>query len=103
MHAGPFKLCLAFALMGALAATGACSSNVQMSSGRGGAGGSSGASGAAAGAGAGGSSRSDAGGVDSGSGGMLTPQQIHDGLLNAPTNGGIDVTRAPLTTYPSCQ
>ena len=102
MHAGPFKLCLAFALMGAFAATVACSNNVQMSSGRGGAGGNSGASGAAASAGAGGSG-SGAGGGDAGGGAMLTPQQIHDGLVNAPTNGGIDVTRAPSTTYPSCQ
>ncbi len=100
MHLKPFRLLRAFALMGALAATSACGNNVQTSPGRGGEGGNGGASGAAAGAGGG---RGGAAGVDSGSGGMLTPQQIHDGLLNAPTNGGIDVTRGPSTTYPSCQ
>ena len=99
MHIGPFKLMLAFAVLGAFAATGGCGDDVQMSSGRGGAGGESGASGAAAA----GASGAGTGGGRSGAGGMLTPQQIHDGLLNAPTNGGIDVTRAPSTTYPSCQ
>jgi hypothetical protein len=93
-------LSFAFALIGTVAAASGCSNNVQMSFGRGGSGGDSGASGAAAGAGG---SGGGSGGVDSGSGGMLTPQQIHDGLLNAETSGGTDVTRAPSTTYPSCQ
>ena len=112
MRARHVTLAFAFALGGALAATGACSNNVQMSSGRGGNAGTGvatgavggrvpagdgGAGGAVAGGGAG------AGGSSAGSGGMLTPQQIHDGLLNAPTNGGVDVTRTPLTTYPTCQ
>jgi molecular chaperone DnaK len=39
-----------------------------------------------------------------GAGGVQTPQQIHDALLNAPTFGGLDVTRMPPTiTYPTCQ
>ena len=100
MRVGPFKLMLAFAVLGAFAATGACGDDVQMMSfGRGGAGGKGGA-GAAAAAGA---SAAGTGGGSSGAGGMLTAQQIHDGLLNAPANGGIDVTRVPPTTYPSCQ
>src|SRR4051794_33516940 len=98
MRVGPLKLRLAFALMGALAAFGACGDDVQMRSGRGGDGGKSGASGAAAAA-----SGAGMGGASSGAAGMPTPQQIHDGLLNAATNGGIEVARAPATTYPSCQ
>jgi hypothetical protein len=99
MHIRPFKLMLAFAVLGAFAATGACGDDVPMRFGRGGEGGKSGA-GAAAAAGA---SAAGTGGGSSGAGGMLTPQQVHEDLLNAPSNGGIDVTRVPSTIYPSCQ
>jgi hypothetical protein len=66
-----------------------------------GAGGTTGSGGAIAGAGGVGATAGagGAGGEDT-----RTPQQVHDDLLNAPTTGGIEVTRsAPAVTYPTCQ
>lgn len=72
-----------------------------------GAAGSGGGVGGAVGSGGTGRDAGGAGGTGgnaTGTGGMRTPQMIHDGLLNAPTPGGIDVTRtSPTTTYPACQ
>jgi hypothetical protein len=65
--------------------------------GRGGGSGTTGVAGAGGGA-------AGTGGNIGGSGGMLSAQQIHDGLLNAPTTGGVTVTRTPPTiTPPTCQ
>jgi len=46
------------------------------------------------------------GGSATGTGGGVeqSSQQIHDALLNAPTAGGVNVTRTPPTaTYPTCR
>ena len=47
-----------------------------------------------------------AGGHVAGAGGSITqsPEEIHDGLLNAPMTGGLTVSRTPPTvSYPTCQ
>jgi hypothetical protein len=60
---------------------------------------SGGANACAASTGGGAGPASEAGGA----GGGAVPQQVHDALLNAPTFGGIEVTRAaPTSTYPAC-
>ena len=50
--------------------------------------------------------RTSTGGSATGTGGGVeqSSQQIHDALLNAPTAGGVNVTRTPPTaTYPTCR
>jgi len=102
------RLSFAVFLGGALAGSGGCGDNHQgagTSGGSTGTGGGGGGSGGAAGVSAcGASTGGSAAAGTGGGGGEQSPQQIHDGLLNAPTFGGIDVTRAPPTaTYPTCQ
>ena len=125
----PF-LTLSFALLAAaaLAANLGCGSNFPGSgaagrggSGLGGAGGSGGAAGSAGSTGSGGTGGNGGGGGAgtggcaagggattgpgaAGGGGALTPEQIDEALLNAPTTGGVLVTRAqPTSDYPACQ
>ena len=108
------KVSFAVALVGAVAGVGGagCGSDnasptgaaghAGSTTGRGGstglAGGAAGTTGVAGGT-AGGSAEGGAGG----GGGGQSPQQIHEGLINKPTTGGITPTRqAPTKAYPGC-
>ena len=107
------QLSFAVLLGGALPGSGGCGDNRQgagtggQSGGSGGSTGTAGADGGGGGAGGAGVSAcgTSTGGSAAGTGGGVeqSPQQIHDALLNAPTVGGISVTRTPPTaTYPTC-
>jgi len=107
-------LTFAFLVAGALAPDLGCGSNFSGTgaAGRGGSGSGSGGSGGAGGAGgsagSGGSGgdggAAGTGGCAAGAGGALAPEQTDEALLNAPTTGGILVTRAqPPSDYPACQ
>lgn len=107
---------LALMIAAVLFGSAGCGNNFQGNSGAAGHGGRGGAAGGTGGGGAGmagagvdgggagvAGSAAATGGV-MGTGGMLSPQQIHDALLNAPTNGGIEVQRtAPAVNYPACR
>jgi hypothetical protein len=99
----------------ALTAGGGCGDDHQRAGTGGQSGGGSGGSAGMAGGGGGGGGAGGSGAsacatntassaAGTGGGVEQLPQQIHDALLNAPTTGGIDVTRTPPTaTYPTCQ
>jgi hypothetical protein len=71
--------------------------------GSGGRAGSVGTAGVGGGAGTGGSVAGGGGG-GAGAATAQSAQEVHDGLINAQTTGGIDVTRPqPLVTPPACQ
>jgi hypothetical protein len=101
------------AVCGLLAGEGGCgSTSVSPSGTAGSGGGTAGTTGLAGMGGGGGSDLNSCGAGTSGvtgTGGDVvgpagTPQEVHDALLNAPTFGGLDVTRTPPTiTYPVCQ
>ena len=109
------RFCLVAML--AVAATGAagCGDNSSRVTGAAGSGGSSagslgtaGAGGGATGAngGAAGVGAAGTGNAATGTGGTFaqSPQEIHDGLINAQTTGGLDVTRPqPSVVPPVCQ
>jgi hypothetical protein len=101
------RLLFVVAVGGGLAGSG-CGDDVPArpgAGGRGGASGTGGPGGGVAGTGGGG----QGGGCPVGTGGVppggstQSPQQIHEGLLNAPTSGGIVATRPqPPVGYPTC-
>jgi len=103
-------LATSFLLAGALLIGGGGCDEKHMATGSAGVAGDSGGTGdAGAGGGAGTTSACASATGAGGTGGEApapsgTPQEINDALLNAPTTGGIDVTRtAPTSMYPTCQ
>ena len=115
MRRGLCAVALFAAVGGLLAGGGGCGSTTMSSSGTAGSGGGSGGATGLAGTGGGGGSEvsscsggstgvTGAGGDVVGPTGTQTAQEVNDALLNAPTFGGLDVTRtSPTTTYPTCQ
>jgi hypothetical protein len=116
MHNYLARLCFMVVLGSAVAGAAGCDDNKPGASGAAGSGGSTGGSsgsggvgaGAAGAAGGAGAGAPGAGGDGNatGTGGDVaqTPEEIHDGLINARTTGGVAVTRTPPTvSYPTCQ
>ena len=103
------RLCFLIVLGSAVAGGAGCGDNKPGAAGAAGSGGGNGGSSGVGGVGG------DAGGAVAGAGGdgnatgtggdvAQTPEEIHDGLINARTTGGVAVTRTPPTvSYPTCQ
>jgi hypothetical protein len=91
------KLSLKTGLLVLALSVGACSSSSPAAT--------TGTAGTDGGAGTTGTAGTDGGSsdaTDGGDGGALTPEEVYDQLLNAPTTGGVTITRPAPKDYASC-